>query len=156
MVFLFPVFFFFSCLLFVCTSVSFSTDSISQSGLAMSQVLKNTMQLASGHCVRQHSSQGRDQACVVWTGRVCPEKQSHIPFVPHISRVFSCSVVSVSLRPHGLYVARQAPLSMGFPRQESQSGLPHPPPGDLPHPGIEPGSPARQTDSLPSEPPGKP
>ena len=43
MVFLFPVFFFFSCLLFVCTSVSFSTDSISQSGLAMSQVLKNTM-----------------------------------------------------------------------------------------------------------------
>ena len=39
-------------------------------------------------------------------------------------------------------VARQAPLSVGFSRQESWSGLPCPPPGDLPDPGIEPGSPA--------------
>ena len=39
-------------------------------------------------------------------------------------------------------VAYQAPLSMGFPRQESWSGLPFSPPGDLPDPGIEPGSPA--------------
>ena len=38
-------------------------------------------------------------------------------------------------------VARQAPLSMGFPRQEHWSGLPFPPPGDLPHPGIESESP---------------
>ena len=37
-------------------------------------------------------------------------------------------------------VARQAPLSMGFSRQEYWSGLPCPPPGDLPHPGIEPSS----------------
>ena len=37
-------------------------------------------------------------------------------------------------------VARQAPLSMGFPRQEYWSGLPLPPPGDLPNPGIEPTS----------------
>ena len=36
------------------------------------------------------------------------------------------------------------------------SGLPFPSPGDLPHPGMEPGSPALQADSLPSEPPGKP
>ena len=35
-------------------------------------------------------------------------------------------------------VAHQAPLSMGFPRQEYWSGLPFPPPGDLPDPGIEP------------------
>ena len=35
-------------------------------------------------------------------------------------------------------VACQAPLSMGFPRQEHWSGLPFPPPGDLPDPGIEP------------------
>ena len=34
-------------------------------------------------------------------------------------------------------VARQAPLSMGFPRQEYWSGLPCPPPGDLPNPGIK-------------------
>ena len=37
-------------------------------------------------------------------------------------------------------VARQAPLSMGFSRQEYWSGLPFPPPGDLPDPGIEPES----------------
>ena len=50
----------------------------------------------------------------------------------------------------------QAPLSMGFSRQEYWIGLPFPPPGDLPDPGIEPGSPALQADSLPSKPPGKP
>ena len=51
-------------------------------------------------------------------------------------------------------IAHQAPLSMGFPRQEYCSGLPFPPPGYPPGPGIEPGSPALQADSLPSEPPG--
>ena len=40
---------------------------------------------------------------------------------------------------------------MGFSRQEYWSGLPFPSPEDLPHPGIEPGSPALQADSLPSE-----
>ena len=53
-------------------------------------------------------------------------------------------------------VAGQAPLSMGFSRQEYWSGLPFPSPGDLPDPGIEPGLPALQTDALPYEPPGKP
>ena len=53
-------------------------------------------------------------------------------------------------------VAYQAPLSMGFSRQECGSGLPSPSPGDLPDPGIEPRSPALQADTLPSEPPGKP
>ena len=52
-------------------------------------------------------------------------------------------------------VAHQVPLSMGFSRQEYWSGLPFPSPGDLPHPGIEPGSPALQVDFLPSKPPGK-
>ena len=45
---------------------------------------------------------------------------------------------------------------MGFPGQEYWSGFPSPSPGDLPDPGIEPGSLALQADSLPSEPPGKP
>ena len=45
---------------------------------------------------------------------------------------------------------------MGFPRQECWSGLPFPSPGDLSDPGIKPGSPTLQADSLPSEPPGKP
>ena len=40
-------------------------------------------------------------------------------------------------------VAYQAPLSIGFSRQEYWSGLPFPSPGDLPDPGIEPGSPRR-------------
>ena len=53
-------------------------------------------------------------------------------------------------------IACQAPLSMEFSRQECWSGLPFPSPGDLPDPGIEPGSPALQADSLPSEPPGNP
>ena len=53
-------------------------------------------------------------------------------------------------------VAYQAPPSMGFSRQEYWSGLPFPSPGDLPNPGIEPGSLASHTDTLPSEPPGKP
>ena len=52
-------------------------------------------------------------------------------------------------------VAYQAPPSMGFSRQEDWSGLPFPSPGDLPDPEIEPGSPALQADSSPSELPDK-
>ena len=66
-----------------------------------------------------------------------------------------------SLSPFGLFstpwtVAYQAPQSMEFSRQAQWSGLPFPSPGDLPNPGIEPGSPAFQADALLSEPPGKP
>ena len=56
-------------------------------------------------------------------------------------------------------VTRRAPLSMGFSGQEDWSGLPCPPPGDLPDPGVKPASlesPALQADSLPAETPGKP
>ena len=53
-------------------------------------------------------------------------------------------------------VAHQAPLSMGFSRQEYWSGLPFPSPGDLPDPGIKPRFPALEADSLLSELPGKP
>ena len=52
--------------------------------------------------------------------------------------------------------ARQAPLSVGFSRQEYWSGLPEPSPEDLPNPGIEPWSPALQADSLPFELQGSP
>ena len=45
-------------------------------------------------------------------------------------------------------VAYQAPLSLGFSRQEYWSGLPFPSPGDLPDPGIEPWSPALQADAF--------
>jgi len=50
-------------------------------------------------------------------------------------------------------VAYQAPPSMRFSRQEYWSGLPFPSPGNLPDPGIEPGSPASEADTLTSEPP---
>ena len=51
--------------------------------------------------------------------------------------------------------SHQAPLPMGFFKQEYQSGLPCLPPGDLPNPVIKPRSPALQADSLPFEPHGK-
>ena len=63
---------------------------------------------------------------------------------------WSRSVVSDSATPWT--VAHQAPLSMGFSRQEYWSGLPFPSPADLPDPGIEPGTPAFQADALTSEP----
>ena len=53
-------------------------------------------------------------------------------------------------------ITYQAPLSMGFSRQEYWSGVPFPSPGGLPDPGTEPRSPALQADALISEPPGKP
>ena len=64
----------------------------------------------------------------------------------------SHSVVSNSVTPKT--IALQAPLSMEFSRQECWSGWPFPSPGDLPNPGIEPGSPALQADALLSELPG--
>ena len=67
------------------------------------------------------------------------------------------SVISDSLQPYGL--AHQVPLSMGFSRQKYWSGLPCPPPGDLPNPWIKPTSlisPALHANSLPTEPPWKP
>ena len=68
-----------------------------------------------------------------------------------LSVLHVCSVASVGsdsfLTPWT--VARQTPLPMGFSRQECWSGLPFPPPGDLPDPGIEPEFPAWQADSLP-------
>ena len=60
---------------------------------------------------------------------------------------FSCVQLFVTL----WTIVHQAPLSLGFPRQEYQSGLPFLPPGDLPHSGIKPASlhsPALQVDTL--------
>ena len=61
----------------------------------------------------------------------------------------------LTLQPHRLSPIRLL-CSWGFSRQEYRSGLPCPPPGGLPSPGIELRSPTLQMDSLPSEPPGKP
>ena len=78
-----------------------------------------------------------------------------------------CVCVCVCVRMHKLLsrvqlfvtlwtVARQASLSMGFPRQEYWSGLPFLSPGDLPNPGMEPLSPALAGEFFTTEPPGKP
>ena len=71
---------------------------------------------------------------------------------------FRCVCVSHSVMPNYIIpwiVAYQAPLSMGFSRQEHWRQLPFPSPRDLPHPGIKPRSPALQADSLPPKPPEK-
>ena len=64
------------------------------------------------------------------------------------------AVMSYSVTPWT--VAHQAPLSMGFSKQEYWSGLLCPSPGHLPDPGIEHRSPALQADALPSDPLGMP
>ena len=71
-----------------------------------------------------------------------------------VCAVLSRSVVSDSLRPHGLQPARIL-CPWRFSRQEYWNGFPCPPPGDLPNLGIKPGYPALQVDSLPTEPPWK-
>ena len=60
----------------------------------------------------------------------------------HVLKVKVKSLSCVRLFETPWTVAHQAPPSMGFSRQEYWSGLPFPAPGDLPNPGIEPGSPA--------------
>ena len=69
----------------------------------------------------------------------------------------ACSVTSFMSDSATLWnIACQAPLSMGFSRQEYWSELPCPPLGHLPHPGIEPIPPSLQVDSLLTKPPEKP
>jgi len=68
---------------------------------------------------------------------------------------FNCSDLSNSFATTWT-IARQAPLCMGFSRQEHWSGLPFPPPGDFPDPGIEPSSPALADVFFTTEPPRKP
>ena len=75
-------------------------------------------------------------------------------FVVNNQKVKVKSLSRVQLFATPWTTAHQAPLSMGFSRQEYWSGVPFPSPGDLPDPGIEPGSPAFQVDALTSEPPG--
>ena len=74
-------------------------------------------------------------------------------FLPTVKWVKSLNRVQLFATPWT--VACQAPPSMEFSRQEYWTGLPFPSPGDLPDPGIKPGSPTLQADALPSEPPGK-
>ena len=70
-------------------------------------------------------------------------------------KIVGCSVILTLCEPMDC-IACQAPLSVGFSHQEYWSRLPCPSLGDLSDPGIEPGSPTLQADSLSSEPPDLP
>ena len=78
-----------------------------------------------------------------WENRRLP-----VPGVSSLSRVRFSATPGAA--------ARQAPLFMGFPRQDYRSGLPFPSPEDLPDPGIEPPSPALAGGFFTTAPPGKP
>ena len=91
----------------------------------------------------------RERPCLFGSGLSTPHVETpplalqgktgiRLTLQPLCLRTLSPSVVSDSLRPHGLYPTRL--LSKGFSRQEQWSGLSCPPPGDLPDPGIKPAS----------------
>ena len=85
---------------------------------------------------------------------VSPSKTALLTQLLLLSYIVLCwaqSLSHVQLFVTSWTAAHQAPLSVGFSRQEYQSGLPCPPPGDPPNPRIEPRSPALQADSLPAE-----
>ena len=93
---------------------------------------------------REDSPGAKDSPLLVYLSRF-PTK---IPSASEFSDIRGCVRLIVTL----WTVAHQAPLSVGFSRQEYWSGLPCPPPGDLPDAGIEPRSPTFQADSIPPPP----
>ena len=136
------VFAFCFCLCFSCSSFRFCGERWSQPGLQQG----NRHSLFTGHsCPSGHS--------VPWAASHRADGTFRVPLCV-LSR-FS----RVRLFGTPWTAAHQAPLSVGFSRQEYWSGLPCPPPGDLPDPGIKPESPSLlhwQVGSLQLVPPGKP
>ena len=104
------------------------------------------------HEFEQAPEDGEGQRSLVCCSQRCRKVSDTTELLNNKVKSFSC----VRLFEIPWTVAYQAPPSMGFSRQECWSGLPFPSPGDLPHPGIKPGSPALWADALPSEPLGKP
>ena len=92
-------------------------------------------------CYQNYSTQKNTGICAVLTKYSLGGWRYKDTFV---LSCFSCVQLCETLRT----AACQAPLSMGFSRREYYSGLPCPPPGNLPDPGIKPGPPALQADSL--------
>ena len=118
------------------------------------------------HFLKAHTTQGRKSDFKMGRGteqtffqRKHTDGQHHVEKELNITNHQEVKVKSLSrVRLFAIpwIVVYQASLSMGFSRQEYWNGLPFPSPGDLPDPGIEPGSPALQADALPSVPLGKP
>ena len=88
-------------------------------------------------------------------GPVPDKPHAHTPDFPQ-ARAHACILSPVRLIAAQWTIARQALCPWGFSSQEYWSGLPSPPPGDLPNPGIEPESPALAGGCFTTEPPGKP
>ena len=82
--------------------------------------------------------------CTQGASQTRPRVRPRVCVCVSVSVTQSCAAVAILWT-----AARQAPLSVGFSRQEYWSGMLCPPPGDPPDPGIEPTSPALQADSLP-------
>ena len=91
-----------------------------------------------------------------WQAGILPFCQFLLPLLPLLWNMFHCFEKWKSLSPVWLFVTPQTIQSMEYSRPEYWSGLPFPPPGDLPKPGIKSRSPTLQADSLPTELSGKP
>ena len=113
------------------------------------KILSRSNQLSHPFCVL--IAAGKVDLSVAWKGVLTTEPDPHL-----FSKMKVKSLSRIRLFGTPWTVAYQAPPSMGFSRQECWSGLPFPSPGDLPDPGIEPGSLTLQADASPSESPGKP
>ena len=117
----------------------------------------------SGHCdlVKLTHKINRHSRSILKFGFWYKEENIYINMCININTVYICCVVVQVLSRVQLFmtpwtVARQAPLSMGFPRQGYWSRSPFPPPGDLPNPGTEPTFPALAGRFFTTESPGKP
>ena len=111
--------------------------------------------LAAGHSPRRSGScRGLWTHTGLRVGRRGPGEGHHARRPSRGGSVSSCVCGRVQPQPHGL--CPQAPLSVGFSRQEHWRGSPRPPPGDLPYSGIERSSPALAGRFFTTESPGKP
>ena len=122
--------------------------------------LPTEQKLTARHREQIYHCWGEGDGEMCWEFGVGGCKLFHVEWVKNRVLMYSMKMKVEWLRPVQLFsppwtVAHQAPPSMGFSRQEYWSGLPFPSSGDLPNPGTEPGSPALQTDSLPTEPPAR-
>ena len=133
---------------------------ISRSGIAGSSV--SSVQFSHSDVsdsLRTHESQQARPPCPSPTPGAYSNSQTHVHRVSDAIQP-SHSLLSPSSPTFNFTIpwtiAHQAPLSMGFSKQESWSGLPFPSPEELLDPGVEPGSPALQADSLLTQLQGKP
>ena len=137
-----------------CCLKAFSAQSTPCNVYSMQHALKNSIDLIISFNRRIHMYV-YTSICVYKYRRVNVHAYVHAVSNPlSLMLMLSHSVMSDSFVTPWT-VAHRAPLSMGFPRQEYWSGLPCPPSGELPNPGVEPTSPALARGFFTTEPPGK-